>query len=224
MADEVIINIDPVIDNIVVNTTPTVQPVEIIINDGAPGENGTDGINGTNGTNGKSAYQTWLDAGNTGTETDFIISLGASMPGYRNIPHTGYATVVPISMDIENKIIVVPGDITEHIYDNSIVRTNLSEELNVASANVVSGNTEIVFYNDLTYVDLPTTLTYGKHLQFTLDHVDFITNNIICSVTDGNGEVTSPKIIKSSATTVDVYYFTPPAGNSILSIITPYVI
>ena len=36
---------------------------------GAPGTNGT---NGNNGADGKSAYEIWLDAGNQGTETDFL--------------------------------------------------------------------------------------------------------------------------------------------------------
>lgn len=36
---------------------------------------GADGTNGTSGTNGKSAYQIWLDAGNTGTEEDYLASL-----------------------------------------------------------------------------------------------------------------------------------------------------
>lgn len=45
------------------------------------GSNGRDGINGTNGVNGapgKSAYQIWLDQGNTGTEQDFLDSLVAT--------------------------------------------------------------------------------------------------------------------------------------------------
>lgn len=40
--------------------------------DGAPGQPGQDGQPGENG---KSAYQVWLDAGNTGTEEDFLNSL-----------------------------------------------------------------------------------------------------------------------------------------------------
>jgi len=39
---------------------------------GIQGEAGQDGINGTDG---KSAYQSWLDLGNTGSETDFVNSL-----------------------------------------------------------------------------------------------------------------------------------------------------
>ena len=33
------------------------------------------GEDGANGSNGKSAYEMWIDAGNTGTEEDFLNSL-----------------------------------------------------------------------------------------------------------------------------------------------------
>ena len=39
---------------------------------GTDGINGVDGKDGTNGENGKSAYEIWLDNGNTGTEEDFL--------------------------------------------------------------------------------------------------------------------------------------------------------
>ncbi len=39
---------------------------------GTNGVDGKDGANGTNGVDGKSAYQIWLDNGNTGSETDFL--------------------------------------------------------------------------------------------------------------------------------------------------------
>ena len=42
---------------------------------GAQGPAGTNGTNGTNGQNGISAYQIWLNAGNTGTEAQFLTSL-----------------------------------------------------------------------------------------------------------------------------------------------------
>jgi hypothetical protein len=48
---------------------------------GATGAQGPAGTNGTNGSNGLSAYQIWLNAGNTGTEAQFITSLqGATGP------------------------------------------------------------------------------------------------------------------------------------------------
>lgn len=42
---------------------------------GTNGTNGTNGVDGTNGINGKSAYELWLDEGNSGTMTDFLSSL-----------------------------------------------------------------------------------------------------------------------------------------------------
>lgn len=39
------------------------------------GEDGVDGKDGADGSNGKSAYEMWIDAGNTGTEEDFLNSL-----------------------------------------------------------------------------------------------------------------------------------------------------
>ncbi|MDP4210976.1 MAG: hypothetical protein Q8928_19410, partial [Bacteroidota bacterium] len=42
---------------------------------GIPGPQGDKGDKGDAGINGKTAYQQWLDLGNTGTESDFIASL-----------------------------------------------------------------------------------------------------------------------------------------------------
>ena len=42
---------------------------------GIQGVAGQDGANGIDGVDGKSAYQLWLDAGNTGTNADFLASL-----------------------------------------------------------------------------------------------------------------------------------------------------
>jgi hypothetical protein len=42
---------------------------------GDPGNTGPAGATGATGTSGKSAYQSWLDAGNTGTEAQFLASL-----------------------------------------------------------------------------------------------------------------------------------------------------
>ena len=40
--------------------------------DGTNGADGKDGANGQDGVDGKSAYQIWIDNGNTGTEADFL--------------------------------------------------------------------------------------------------------------------------------------------------------
>jgi hypothetical protein len=44
-------------------------------NSGTPGPQGNPGADGIDGNNGLSAYQIWLNLGNTGTEADFIASL-----------------------------------------------------------------------------------------------------------------------------------------------------
>lgn len=54
---------------------------------GADGKDGTNGVDGKNGQDGKSAYQIWLDLGNSGSEQDFINSLKAQSE--RHAP-TGY--------------------------------------------------------------------------------------------------------------------------------------
>ena len=55
--------------------------------DGINGTNGRDGIDGKNGQDGKSAYQIWLDLGNSGSEQEFINSLKPKVE--RHAP-TGY--------------------------------------------------------------------------------------------------------------------------------------
>lgn len=51
---------------------------------GLPGERGADGLPGQKGSDGDSAYQAWLNLGNTGTEQDFLDSLkgaDSTVPG-----------------------------------------------------------------------------------------------------------------------------------------------
>lgn len=52
---------------------------------GARGAQGKQGAAGENGADGKSAYQSWLDSGNTGTESDFIASLKGAK-GEQGVP------------------------------------------------------------------------------------------------------------------------------------------
>ncbi|MFM5904492.1 MAG: collagen-like protein, partial [Micrococcales bacterium] len=55
---------------------------------GSDGVNGTAGSDGKNGADGPSAYQLWLDAGNSGSETDFLRALvgPAGEPGATGAP------------------------------------------------------------------------------------------------------------------------------------------
>ena len=77
--------------------------------DGRDGVNGKDGINGTNGRDGidgKSAYQVWLELGNSGSEQDFINSLKPKVE--RHAP-TGYildTSTKPWTLVFDNGCIV----------------------------------------------------------------------------------------------------------------------
>lgn len=50
-----------------------------IVTNGRNGEQGIQGIQGQTGANGESAYQIWLDEGNSGSKTDFLNSLKADV-------------------------------------------------------------------------------------------------------------------------------------------------
>lgn len=65
---DVIDHVNPVID-IEIGAWTNDADVTFVIPKGDDGEQGTQGLPG------KSAYQIWLDLGNTGTEADFIASL-----------------------------------------------------------------------------------------------------------------------------------------------------
>jgi uncharacterized protein YjbI with pentapeptide repeats len=63
--------------NVKIGTSPYLPcpPGSVQISWNQIGPAGSNGANGANGVDGKSAYETWLDLGNTGTEQDFIDSL-----------------------------------------------------------------------------------------------------------------------------------------------------
>ncbi|WP_291568525.1 BppU family phage baseplate upper protein [Clostridium sp. UBA2485] len=74
---------------------------------GMPGKDGLPGEDGKDGQDGKSAYQVWLDAGNTGTEEDFLNSLKGK--------------------DGEGKVASVNGKIGEVILNAEDIKTNDSK-------------------------------------------------------------------------------------------------
>ena len=65
---------------------------------GEQGPAGNNGQDGQNGADGKSAYQSWLDLGNVGTEDDFINSIKGDKgePGYTPVRGTDYWTAEDI--------------------------------------------------------------------------------------------------------------------------------
>ena len=61
--------------------------------DGLNGAKGATGAAGADGDDGLSAYQVWLNLGNTGTEQDFIDSLGGSKAIYDSQSRTVTQTI-----------------------------------------------------------------------------------------------------------------------------------
>lgn len=97
--------------------------------DGAPGikgDTGDTGDTGATGPAGESAYQVWLDAGNTGTESDYLASLkGATGPAGKDgttpdlTPYlksadaaATYQTPTQVQARVDAKIVSVPDETT----------------------------------------------------------------------------------------------------------------
>lgn len=74
--------------------------------DGINGTNGRDGIDGKNGQDGKSAYQIWLDLGNSGTEQDFINSLKPKVERHAPTGYTLDTSTKPWTLVFDNDCIV----------------------------------------------------------------------------------------------------------------------
>lgn len=74
--------------------------------DGINGTNGRDGIDGKNGQDGKSAYQIWLDLGNSGTEQDFINSLKPKVERHAPTGYTLDTSTKPWTLVFDNGCIV----------------------------------------------------------------------------------------------------------------------
>ena len=74
--------------------------------DGKDGINGTDGRDGKNGQDGKSAYQIWLDLGNSGSEQDFINSLKHTSERHAPTGYTLDTSTKPWTLVFDNGCIL----------------------------------------------------------------------------------------------------------------------
>lgn len=120
---------------------------------GPQGEKGETGAQGAAGTTGKSAYQSWLDQGNTGTEAQFIASLkgetGATGPqgpkgetgpqGPAGSDGVGFASIAtPATADGTMVITLTNGDkITidlKHVHDQYLKYVYLTDESQMPAA------------------------------------------------------------------------------------------
>ena len=106
--------------------------------EGVAGPQGDQGPNGADGQDGDSAYQIWLDAGNSGTEADFLLSIkgdpgtnGTDGVGVSSIVDNGDGTITYNFTDLSYSIItnsVADGVITSaKLLDNSVVSSKISD-------------------------------------------------------------------------------------------------
>ena len=122
---------------------------------GATGAAGKDGTNGTNGTDGKSAYRIWLEAGNTGSEQDFLNSLKGAKG---DTGATGAAGADGAKGDKGDKgetgATGAQGEKGDQGETGAVGRIGFmvrtAEELNIVSK---IDNTYIVLMNDITFND-----------------------------------------------------------------------
>ncbi len=100
-------------------------------------------VKGDKGDDGKSAYQLWLDAGNTGTETDFLISLqgaGADLSDYFTKEEISNLISSTNPHSHANKAIL-DAILNTPASDNSVVHKSGDET--VAGNKTFSGNTTL---------------------------------------------------------------------------------
>lgn len=125
---------------------------------GATGSQGLAGTNGTNGTNGLSAYQIWLNAGNTGTESQFLASLqgpqgiqgaagstGATTQNFVDLTTTQIVSGLKTFSDQLTS--TVPTGIAPFIVTSTTPVANLSILGNAATATIVSSASQTAITN-----------------------------------------------------------------------------
>jgi hypothetical protein len=110
--------------------------------EGVAGPQGVAGTNGTDGQDGDSAYQIWLDAGNTGTEADFLNALkgtngadgtnGTDGVGVSSIVDNGDGTITYNYTDSTSSTI------TNSVADGTITSTKLADD-SVVSSKISDG-------------------------------------------------------------------------------------
>lgn len=86
---------------------------------------GDPGPKGASGDNGKSAYELWLDAGNTGTLTDFFRDIAPeTTPSRRALATTGTALVVPTGYALVSLTVTTQVELSFADFVSSVFGTN----------------------------------------------------------------------------------------------------
>lgn len=119
---------------------------------GNDGLDGVDGIDGTNGLDGDSAYDIWINNGNTGAEEDFLTSLNASISLTTNNT-SGVSTYDPITgvLNIPNYTSTGGGEITLTTIGSSGAATIVDGVLNIPEYGIPwleSNATDLTVWNN----------------------------------------------------------------------------
>ena len=148
--------------------------------DGANGKDGKDGTNGTNGQDGidgKSAYQIWLDNGNTGTEADFLIWLkgkdGANgQDGANGKDGTGIQSATinnngELIVTLDDGTIINAGQVVapeKRLDENNQITFKTFEKTDKTIYGKVSNDTETFYFTD--EIELKGGASYSVYTDF----------------------------------------------------------
>jgi hypothetical protein len=122
---------------------------------GPAGTNGANGLNGADGQDGLSAYEIWLNLGNTGSESDFIASLTGAAgangqdgndgkntlvntttePAGSNCANGG--TKIEVGLDLDNNGILDSGEVNSSLTKYVCNGDNYSEPFNTSSSTQI---------------------------------------------------------------------------------------
>ncbi len=159
---------------------------------------GSDGEDGEDGTDGKSAYDIWLDAGNTGSEADFLASLvGAEGPagadGADGEDGTGLTPSIQAEIDANTAKVGITTEQANAILTNSadpdVDETNEIQTLSIS-------NDQLSLSNGGGSVTIPTSADNSitneiQTLSISDDQV---------SLSNGGGSITLPSSADNSIT------------------------
>jgi len=175
---------------------------------GDTGSAGTNGINGTNGVDGKSAYQIWLDNGNTGSETDFLNWLKGKdgTNGVNGINGTNGVNGLGIkNVEInDNGDLIVTFDDDTFINAGNIVNPNIKLNEN----NKITFNTLIVNENNVYGKVSNDTETYSF-----INEIELVGNAGYTVYTDLQGTNSIPTKTVNLEIGDNTFYILETCGN-----------
>lgn len=166
---------------------------------GEKGDTGSAGTNGTNGVDGKSAYQIWLDNGNTGSETDFLNWLKGK-DGTNGVNGLGIKNV-EIN---DNGDLIVTFDDDTFINAGNVVNPNIKLNEN----NKITFNTLIVNENNVYGKVSNTTESYSF-----INEIELVGNAGYTVYTDLQGTNTIPTKTVNLEIGDNTFYILETCGN-----------